>query len=180
MITPHSNRPMRSSIAVLVLLSACGDNLVESGFAGDYQMVGWLQQTGGCDDAGIAQPIPETDTWFRLADQELEAGLLVGYFPCHELGSCNSVVDLYRSFGESPQGWLTVISSAIQPPCTLGYRRRTLTRVDAMTIEIDDTLQQAVDDTISGAACSLAEARARRESLPCVEHSVWAAELRTP
>jgi hypothetical protein len=180
MITTHNNRPMRISIALLAAVSACGDNLAESGFAGDYQMVAWVQQQGGCDGAGTLQTVPETDTWFRLADEELETGRLVGFFPCHELGSCNAVADLYRSFGDSPEGWSTVITSAIQPPCTLGYRRRTLGRIDALTIEIDETLQQAVDDTISGAACSLDEARARRDSLPCVEHSVWTGELRTP
>lgn len=168
---------MRTSIAILLLASAC-DGIEPSGFAGDYQTVSLAQ--GDCITMGAFQPVPETDTWFRLDDTEIETGPLVAYYPCHELGACNSVIDLYRSFGEAAEGWLTTVASAIQPPCMLGFRKRVLSRADAMTITIVETLQQEVDDTLSGAACSLDEARARRDTMPCVERTVWSAELRMP
>lgn len=178
--TPHSEWTMRTSIAILALASACGDNANESGYAGDYQMVSLRTQQGSCGGAGEPAAVPDTDAWFRLVDQDGATGPLIAYYPCHELGACSTVLDLYRSFGAAPDGWLTVVASAIQPPCMLGYRRRVLSRIDEMTITIDDTLAQQVDDTLSGDACSLDEARARQDVMPCVAESVWTAELRMP
>ena len=79
-----------------------------------------------------------------------------------------------------PRGYVTTLASAIEPPCALGFRRRVLERVDDTTIRIDETLQREVDMSLSGDACSIEEASARRDAMPCVEQSVWTAELRSP
>lgn len=169
---------MRASLAVLLLACACGDD--GSGFAGDYEMVALEKQDGACGGTGEAQTVPADAVWFRLEDVEVEAGPLVAYYRCFELGVCEEVLDLYRSFGVAPDGYVTTLASAIEPPCTLGFRRRVLERVDDTTIRIDETLQREVDMSLSGDACSIEEAGARRDTMPCVEQSVWTAELRSP
>jgi hypothetical protein len=169
---------MRASLAIVILACACTDD--GSGFAGDYEMVSWQKQEGACGGTADPQTVPADSMWFRLDDVDLEAGTLVGYYRCFELGACEEVVDLYRSFGVAPEGYVTTVASAIEPPCMLGFRIRLLERVDDTTIRIDETLQREVDMTLSGDACSIEEARARRDSMPCVEQSVWTAELRMP
>lgn len=139
-------------------------------------MFSMTKQDGACGGQGTAMQVPGSEVWFKLDDTTVGTNPLVAYYHCESLGSCDSLYDLYKSFGEGTDGsWLTVVASSVQPPCTLGYRRRTLTEVDAMTIQIDETLQQLVDDTLSGADCNKDVAKARKDEMPCVEETIWLA-----
>lgn len=178
----HSNRASIATsivmIAVAILASsACGDNEAsDSGFAGDYMMYSLTHQVGGCGGTGTVVDVPPETTWFRLDDLVVQAGPLVGYYHCETVGECDSLYDLYLSFGQGSDGsWLTVVSASVQPPCTLSYRRHVLTRVDDMQIQITDTLQQQVDDTLTGTACNKDVAKARKDEMPCIDQSIWLA-----
>jgi hypothetical protein len=168
---------MIASIAVLVALSACS-GAVDSGFSGDYETVDVSKQVGGCGGAGDPQVVGGDVHWFRLADVDDPAGRLVGYFPCQDLGVCADQYNLYLSFGSTGGAWITTVSTAIDPGCTLQYRERTLTRVDDTTIEIDDVLHQDVDPSLSGDACSIAEAKQRGATMPCVAETISLADER--
>jgi hypothetical protein len=165
-------------IAFATLAACAGDDLSDSGYAGDYMTSSLSQQQGACDGQGSAVAVPPETAWFRLDDVMTEAGPFVGYFHCENLGECDTLYDIYKSFGQAPDGsWLTVIAASVQPPCTLSYRRHSLVRVDDIRIQITDTLQQLVDDTLSGTACNKDVAKARKDEMPCVEQDVWSAVL---
>jgi hypothetical protein len=163
-------------MAVVLALAACGTDA--SGFVGDYETVTIAKQTGGCGGVGDPQPIPDNVHWFRLDDVDTKAGPLVGYYVCQDLGACQADYDLYRSFGKGSDSWLTTVSTAIDPGCTLQYRERTLSRVDDMTIQIDDVLYSDVDPSLTGDACAIAEAKRRGTSMPCVEQTTSLADAR--
>lgn len=163
-------------LVVFALLAGCGDD--SSDFDGDYETVSITKQAGGCDGQGVDEPIPDTSQWFRLDLVETEAGALLAYYVCQDVGACLPDYDLYRSFGKGPDGWLTTVATAIEPGCTLQYRERALSSVDDMTIQIDDRLYREVDPTLSGDACAIAEARMRGTAMPCVEQTISIAEQR--
>jgi hypothetical protein len=162
-------------VAIAILASGCGDD--PSGFAGDYETVSTSVQSDGCGGVGTPEMVPDSLHWFRLGDVETDTGMLVGYFQCFDAESCSEMYDLYRSFGGGDDGgWLTTVSTAIDPGCTLQYRERILSRVDDMTIEIDDVLYQEVDPSLSGEACAIAEAKRRGTTMPCVKQTVYLAD----
>lgn len=130
--------------------------------------------TGACDAPGTVQPVIDDDHWFRLAD----VGVLVGYFPCVAPGDCRTEHDLYRSFGNDGERWVTTIAIALEPGCTLRFRERTLDRLDATSIVIDDVAYEEIDPTLSGDACAISEARRRGTSMPCVQRTELVAETR--
>lgn len=135
-------------------------------------------QTGGCGGVGMQQAITDDVRWFRLADVESDAGQLVGYYACPSLGMCQPDYDLYRSFGKGADGWITTVSTAIDPGCTLQYRERALSRVDDTTIQIDDHLYAETDPSLSGDACSIDEARRRATAMPCTAQTTTLADAR--
>lgn len=171
---------MRTIIASLVATVAivapgCSDD--PSGFAGDYETVSTSVQSGSCGGVGTPEMVPDNLHWFRLADVETDKGMLVGYYPCFDAQTCSEMYDLYRSFGGSTEsGWLTTVSTAIDPGCTLQYRERILTRVDDVTIEIDDVVYQDVDPSLSGDACGPPEAKRRGKTMPCIQETVHLAD----
>ena len=147
-------------------------------FAGDYETVDVEHQADGCGQPTTPQPIGDDMHWFRLDDVTAATGPLVAYYPCSALGDCVADYDLYRSFGKTGADWMTTISAAFDPGCRLQYRERRLTRVDDTTIETDDLLYAEVDGSLSGDACSIAEAKQRGTSMPCVEETVSLADVR--
>ncbi len=163
-------------LAVFALVAGCGDNSSE--FGGDYETVRVTRQTDGCGGVGVEEAVPDNLHWFRLDTVDTEAGKLLGYYVCQDLGACLPEYDLYRSFGQGPDGWLTTVATAIDPGCTLQFRERKLSAVDAATIQIDDLLYREVDPSLSGDACAIEEARMRGTSMPCVEEVVYTAEAR--
>jgi hypothetical protein len=165
-------------MATIVVLALAGCGTDASGFAGDYEAVDIAMQTAGCGGAGDPQPIADDARWFRLADVDTAAGPLVGYYVCQDLGACLPDYDLYRSFGRSADGWVTTISTAIDPGCTLQYRDRVLSRVDDMTIQIDDYLYAETDPSLSGEACSIGEAKRRGTTMPCTAQTTTLADER--
>lgn len=165
-----------ATVVAALAVSACGTD--GSGFAGDYEVVSVAKETGACGGVGDPQAIDDSVRWFELADVESSAGPLVGFYVCQGLGECQPDYDLYRSFGQGPDGWVTTVSTAIDPGCTLQYRERALSRVDDTTIQIDDHLYSETDPTLSGDACAIAEAKRRGTTMPCVEQTTTLADER--
>lgn len=165
-----------SLLGVFALLAGCTDDSSE--LAGDYETVSVTRQADGCGGARADEAVPDNLRWFRLSLVDTDAGTLLGYYMCFEPGSCSTDYDAYRSFGTGPDGWLTTIATAIEPGCTLQYRERTLASAGDTTIRIDDLLYRDIDPALSGDACSIEEARMRGTAMPCVEETVYLAEIR--
>jgi hypothetical protein len=162
----------------LSLVAACADS---SGFAGDYEATALDREAGGCEGELVGEPVPARDGVFQLADEDTPNGLLVAYYACAELGRCDDLYDLARSFGRekgTDDGWAGYLSSAIpSTPCVLTHRIRRLSHT-AGGVLIDEQMYRMTDDQLAGSACNDAVASERGPTMPCVEHSQLLAEPR--
>ncbi len=162
-------------VLVIALVGACDDG---SGFAGDYESVAFARGMGSCGGERTAEPVPGNDLFFRLADVDM----LVAYFPCTAVGTCDDLHDLTRSFGAAKDGdtaWAGYLATAIPgTTCTLTYRVRRLSRDGDGHVVITTETFRDTDDTLTGSACDQQAAADRGTAMPCIEDSELVAEDR--
>jgi hypothetical protein len=152
-------------LIVLLLLGCASADDRSSGFAGTYETTD--VRLGACDADGAAQPIVESERYFRLADDELAGTRVVAYYTCNAPSRCDDIYDLARTVSDGPDGWALFISVAGGSPCKLSYRRRVLERVDTNTIRYVISQYSVTDASI--ASCTSDEAKRRGQTMPCVE-----------
>ncbi|MGE0548151.1 MAG: hypothetical protein AB7O24_10415 [Kofleriaceae bacterium] len=161
---------MNKLLACAVVITGCGEDLDGPDLSGVYQVTSAVESETDCNPL---VPVVMPDPYFLLEPKELFGHTYFHHVVCPtaDPASCEeygSVGPLDTGFDTGWEGGIG-FSAGSEPPCTLGYSYGIVTKIDEMSVQVEDRSYIAEDQP----TCDAEEATNRGTTMPCVGSTRW-------